>query len=123
VKKALRNGLEPPKPRGRHNALLDDLGAEADILAWIQHQAEKSQPSTIHENRTNILHYRHSKSGKITTLHWMDSFLIRHKDELSETISKPQEDARLQVPREFLLGRMSGTEEWKNRRMGRRQQK
>jgi hypothetical protein len=57
VKKALRNGLEPPKPRGRHSALPDDSEAEADILAWVQHQAEKSQPAT----RIDILHYCASK--------------------------------------------------------------
>jgi hypothetical protein len=33
VKKALRNELEPPKPRGRHNALPHDSEAEADMLA------------------------------------------------------------------------------------------
>jgi hypothetical protein len=42
VKKALRNGLEPPKRPGRHIVLPDDSEAEADILAWIHHQAEKS---------------------------------------------------------------------------------
>jgi anionic cell wall polymer biosynthesis LytR-Cps2A-Psr (LCP) family protein len=51
----MRNGLEPPKARGCHNALPDDSEAEADILTWIQHQAEKSQPSTTYENRTDIL--------------------------------------------------------------------
>jgi hypothetical protein len=38
----------------------------------------------------------------------VDSFFICHKDDLAETISKPQEYVRLQVPREFLLGTMSG---------------
>jgi hypothetical protein len=35
-------GLETLKPRGCYNALPDDSEAEADILAWIQHQAENS---------------------------------------------------------------------------------
>jgi hypothetical protein len=46
MNKALRNKLDLPEPRGRHNALPDDseaeAEAEADILTWIQHQAEKS---------------------------------------------------------------------------------
>jgi hypothetical protein len=42
VKKALRNGLEPPKPRGGHEALLDD--SEADIL-----------PSTRTEQTASII--------------------------------------------------------------------
>jgi hypothetical protein len=106
-KRALKNRLIPPKQRGRHTALPED--SEADILAWFQHQAEKSQPST----RTYILHYCSGKFGEAVTRGWMDSFLIRHKDNLAETISKPQGDARLQVPREFLLGALA---EWKIRR-------
>jgi hypothetical protein len=92
VKRVLKSGLKPLKQRDRHNALLDD--SEADILAWIQHQAEKSQPST----RTDILHYCSGKFGKAVTRGWVDSFLIRHKGDLVEIINKPQ-DARLQVPR------------------------
>jgi hypothetical protein len=56
VKNALRNGLETLKPRGHHNAFLNDseaegeaeaepepeAEAEADILTSIQHQAEES---------------------------------------------------------------------------------
>jgi hypothetical protein len=68
-------------------------------------------PSTISANRTDILHDCASKFGKVITRGWVDSFLIRHKDELAETISEPQEDARLQVPREFLLGTIGGMEE------------
>jgi hypothetical protein len=41
----------------------------------------------------------------------VDSFLLRDNDELAETISKPQEDARLQIPREFLLGTINEIEE------------
>jgi hypothetical protein len=60
MKKALRNGLEPLKPCGRHNVLPEDSEAEAepeaepeaeaesDTLAWIQHQAEKLQPFAIY---------------------------------------------------------------------------
>jgi hypothetical protein len=41
----------------------------------------------------------------------VDSFLIRHRDELADPISKPQEDARLQLLGEFLLGTISRVEE------------
>jgi hypothetical protein len=82
-------------------------GSEGDIPAWIQHQAKKSQPST----RTDILHYCSGKFGKAITRRWVDPFLIIHKDGLTETIRKPQKDARLQIPREFLLGTISGMEE------------
>jgi hypothetical protein len=35
----------------------------------------------------------------------------RHKDDLADRISKPQENAHLQVPREFFLGTISGMKE------------
>jgi hypothetical protein len=38
-------------------------------------------------------------------------FLIRHKDEWGETMSKPQAEARSQVPREFPFGTISGIKE------------
>jgi hypothetical protein len=56
VKGNLKNGLEPPNLRGRHNALADN--AEADILAWIE-----VEPST----RTDIPHYCANKFGKSIT--------------------------------------------------------
>jgi hypothetical protein len=42
---------------------------------------------------------------------WVHSLLFQHNDEFAETISKPQEDARPQVRREFLHGTISGMEE------------
>jgi hypothetical protein len=105
VKRTLKKGLVPPKQRGRHRAGPDD--SEVDILAWIQDQAEKSQPST----KTDILHYCSGKFGKAVTRCWVDSFLIPYKGDLTETISKPQEDARLQVRREFFLRTISGMED------------
>jgi hypothetical protein len=41
VKRALKNGLMPPKQHGRYNALPE--GSEADILAWIQYQAQRTR--------------------------------------------------------------------------------
>jgi hypothetical protein len=91
MKRALKNGLNPPTQRSRRNALPED--SEASILAWIQYQVEKSQPYT----RTDIFHYYSGKFVKAVTCGWVDSFLIRHKDDLADTISKPQEEARLEV--------------------------
>jgi hypothetical protein len=79
MEQSLRNGLEPPKPRGRPTALAGD--AEAEILAWIQHPAEKSQPST----RMDIVHSSVSKFGKSITRGCPHSFVIRHKGEVTET--------------------------------------
>jgi hypothetical protein len=109
VKKAMRNGPEPPKPCGRHSLIQDNSEAEteADIIAWIQYQAEKCQPST----RADIFHYCACKFGKVITRGWVDSFVIGHNDYLAETTSKPHEDLCLQIPREFLLGTMRGMEE------------
>jgi hypothetical protein len=89
VKRALKNGLKPPKQRRCHNALPED--SETDILAWIRHHAEKSRPST----RTGIILYCFGKLGKAVTRGWVDPLLIRYKDDLAETVSQPQEDARL----------------------------
>jgi hypothetical protein len=67
VKRSVRNGLEPPTPHGRHNAFPDDseaeAEAEADMLVWIQHQAEKFQPSPIYETRHPPLLYREIRQG------------------------------------------------------------
>jgi hypothetical protein len=41
----------------------------------------------------------------------VDSFLLRHKDDLVKTVSKPQENAHLQVSREFLLETINRIEE------------
>jgi hypothetical protein len=61
----------------------------------MQHQVEKSQPSTTYENRTGILHYCASQFGQAITRGWVDSFQIRHQNGLIETVNKSQEDARL----------------------------
>jgi hypothetical protein len=97
--------LKQPKQLGRQNAFPED--SETDTLAWIQHETEKSQPST----RTNILHDCSGEFGKAVIREWVDSFLIRHKDEMAETISRLQADGRLQVPQEFVLGTINGIEE------------
>jgi hypothetical protein len=50
----------------------------------------------------DILHYCIENSGKSITRGWVDSFLGRNLTLLMETTSTPQEDFRLQVPREVL---------------------
>jgi hypothetical protein len=41
----------------------------------------------------------------------MNSFLLLQKDDLVERVSKPQEDPRLQVPRDFFLGTINEMKE------------
>jgi hypothetical protein len=65
----------------------------------------------IYENRTNIFHYCASKFGKVITRGSVDSFLITQKNAFGETTSKPQEDAPLQVPQDFLFETISRMEE------------
>jgi hypothetical protein len=104
VKKALRNGLDWSH-RNRVIAIM--------LSRTSQRQKQISSPgfsikpkSSNHRSstRTNILHYCASKFGKVITRGWVDSFVIWHQNELTEMISKPQENAPLQVHREFLLG-------------------
>jgi hypothetical protein len=50
-------------------------------------------------NRTKLLHYCGETFGATVTPGWVDSFLFRHKLELSEMRSRLQENARLEIPR------------------------
>jgi hypothetical protein len=52
---------EAPKRRGHHNAPSND--AEADILAWIQYQAQKSRSPA----KTDIHHHCEGEFGKAIT--------------------------------------------------------
>jgi hypothetical protein len=52
--------------------------------------------------RTDILHDCLTNFGKSITRGWVDSFLLRHSEELKETRSRPQENSYLKIPREFL---------------------
>jgi hypothetical protein len=84
VRRVLTNELEP-KQRGRHNALPDD--PEAKIMAWIIHQAGKSQSVT----RTDILHGCAKNFGQSITRGSVDSFIGRHMTGSMETTSSPEE--------------------------------
>jgi hypothetical protein len=81
---------------GRHPAT--DEGLEAEILEWIEAQAEKYNPAT----RTDLHQRYQAKYSVAISRGWVDSFILRHRDELGETKSTPQKDARLEVPRIFL---------------------
>jgi hypothetical protein len=96
VSEALRRGFARPKERGRPPSLDDDK--EKAILQWIEKNADQSRPVT----RTDILHYVHGRLNEMVTRGWVDNFLTRRKIELFETLSSPQENPRLQVPREYL---------------------
>jgi hypothetical protein len=96
VKAALANGLEPPKVRGRQLAI--GQGSEAEILEWIEVQAEKCNPAT----RTDFCQHCQAKYSVARNRGWVDSFILPHRDELAETKSTPQEEARPAVPRIFL---------------------
>jgi hypothetical protein len=52
--------------------------------------------------RTDIWHYCKVKYSRSIYRGWVDSFILRHKADLSETKSTPQEDARIEVSRPFL---------------------
>jgi hypothetical protein len=96
VRTALRNGYDRPKQRDRHPAAAPDC--EADILAWIVRNSEKSTPVT----RTDVLYYCAAKLSFSVTRGWVDCFTGNHLSVLTAAKSSPQEDPRLQVPRIFL---------------------
>jgi hypothetical protein len=88
--------LEPPKVRGCHFAL--DKGSEAEIMEWIEVHAEKCDPVT----RTDLSHCCQAKFLVSISRGWVGSFILRHRDDMAEPKSTPQEDTRLEVPRTFL---------------------
>jgi hypothetical protein len=92
----LANGLEEPKVRGRHLAIDED--SEGEILEWIEAQAEKCKSVT----RTDIQHYCEAKYSCLVNRGWIDSFILRHRDDFKQTKSIPQEDTRSEAPRAFL---------------------
>jgi hypothetical protein len=71
---------------------------EAGILECIEGQAEKSDPVT----RTDLSRYRQAKYSVSISRGWVDSFILRSRDNLTETKSISQEDPRLEVPPVFL---------------------
>jgi hypothetical protein len=96
VNAAFANGLEPPKVDGRYPAI--DEGPEVEILKWIEAQAEKCKIAT----RTDLRQHCQAKYSVAISRGRIDSFILRHRDELGETKSTPQEDTGLEVPPIFL---------------------
>jgi transposase len=96
VQRALKSGWDAPKPRGRHAALPAE--AESEILDWIRRNYEKSDPVT----RTEIRHHCETEFTVPAGRGWVDSFILRHRGDLIEKKSNPQEESRLQIPRLFL---------------------
>jgi hypothetical protein len=96
VNAALKNGLDDPQSRGRHSAL--DDASEIEILEWIQKQAEKFNPIT----RTDLLYYFQANYSCSISRGWVNSFILRYREDLREVKSTPQEHPRLEAAREFL---------------------
>jgi hypothetical protein len=96
LKAALDNGLNDPKVHDRHFAF--DGDSEVQILDWIQRQAEKSRPVA----RTDLKHYCKATYSRSISGAWVDSFTLRHRADLFEAKSTPQEHVRLEVPRACL---------------------
>jgi hypothetical protein len=96
VQSALAHGLEPPGERGKHPALEADR--EQQILDWIQQKAEQSTPI----GKTEIKDYCTTQLKVPITRGWLNSFVLRHSDQIFKTKSTLQEQQRLQVSRMFL---------------------
>jgi hypothetical protein len=75
-----------------------DGNSEAELLEWIDAQAEKCNPVT----RTDLRHYCQVKDSILISRGWIESFILRHRDDLTETKTMPQEGRRLKVPCVFL---------------------
>jgi hypothetical protein len=95
-KAALANRLEDRKVRDRHLAF-DEI-SETEILDWILAQIYKCRSTTS----ANLQHYCEVKCSRSISRGWVNSFILRHQEDLSETKSTLQKDTRLEVPRAFL---------------------
>jgi hypothetical protein len=96
VQSALAHRLELPGERGKHPAR--DGDREQQIRDWIQQKAEQSRPV----RKTEIKDYCTAQLKVSITRGWVNSFVLRHSDQIFKTKSTPQEQQRLQVPRMFL---------------------
>jgi hypothetical protein len=74
---ALANGLNPPKSRGAH--LVVNAESDANLLAWIQEQAEKYAAVA----RTDIKNYCREVWMFEASRGCVDSFISRHGAELT----------------------------------------
>jgi hypothetical protein len=89
-------GLEPPGERGKHPALHADH--EQQILNWIQQKAEQSTSL----RKTEIKDYCTTQLKVLITRGRVNSFVLRHSDQIFKPKSTSQEQQRFHVPRMFL---------------------
>jgi hypothetical protein len=88
--------LDEPGQRGKHSALAQ--GREQQPLDWIRQNAEQDTPIT----KTGIMDHCTAEFKIKFTRRLVNSFVLRHLDDVIQTQSAPQEEQRLQVPRVFL---------------------
>jgi hypothetical protein len=81
VRHTLEKGEIIPKGRGEHLAL--EVDTEQHPIDWIT----KNVQDHTAVNRTELLHYCAETFGAAVAPRWVDSFLFRHKLELSDTIN------------------------------------
>jgi hypothetical protein len=93
---ALANRLHDSKIHGRYFAF--DGDSENEILKWIEAQAEKCKPIT----RTGLRHYCEIEYSRSISRRWINSFILRYRDDSAETENAPHENTRFEVPRTFL---------------------
>jgi hypothetical protein len=85
VQSALAHGLEPPGERGKRPAF--DADREQQILDWIQQKAEHG----TRVGKTEIKDYCTTQVKVPITRGWVNSFVLRHSDQIFKTKSTPQE--------------------------------
>jgi DNA-binding NarL/FixJ family response regulator len=93
---ARRRQQNPSSRLGRPSALTDDQ--EAETVQRLIHHASDS----IFLKKGELLDEIEAVYGKVLTFGWVHRFLTRHQDEIASATVYPQEDPRLQIPRQFL---------------------
>jgi hypothetical protein len=73
----------------------------------IRSQTEKY----VRVTRTDPRRHCKAKYSRSSSRGWVDSFILRHKTDSSETKSTPEDDVRLEVPRAFLDETVNGLRE------------
>jgi hypothetical protein len=81
VRSALEKGSAILRGRGEHAALEKDIGQQQ--IDWTTKNAHNHNVT----NRTELLRYCRAIFGAAITTGWIDSFILRHELELSETIN------------------------------------
>jgi hypothetical protein len=89
MQSALAHGLESSGKRVKHTAL--DQDREQQISDWIQQSTEQSTPVSKNEIKDDWT----SQSKASLTRGWVNSFSLRHRDDIIQSKSLPQEQQRL----------------------------